>query len=133
MKIASQIRNGQIKTGHYVNQRKKVEKERNYYDLTKIIMNPTDYCEDEECLRKNGLRLDTIEHILQFCGNKEIEQIRQNGDKELLQIINTKTDKKGRMIIEKSIEKVNLPEIDPEPEIAMNEQKNNYCPKWQIN
>lgn len=116
-KISCQTHNGQLKTGNYINSRLKINQKRTYHDMTKTIINPTEYCEDEKCIELFGARLDTAEHLFEFCGNNEITEIRSKKRQRIKQIINETSDKNGNIIHEKDkLNIVIIPEIN-EPNI----------------
>jgi hypothetical protein len=66
----------------------------NYFDLTKVILNPNDYCEDEKCNNTLKTRLCTIEHALEYCENVNYRKSRDDKDEKIRNIMN-KVDKKS--------------------------------------
>lgn len=115
--ISCKIHNGQMKTGNYVNTRLKSSSKRSYYDMTKTIFNPSEYCEDEECVKKLGTRLETMEHLLEYCENKELSELRHKKRKMINKLLNEKSDKKGNILYEKNNEIVELNQTNNEKSI----------------
>lgn len=97
--LSCKLHNGQIKTKEYVNTRLKKKGKLNYLDMTKIIINPTEYCEDKSCKQLNGTRLETLEHILDYCGNTELMQIRKERDEMISAILAVTTDKNNNTTV----------------------------------
>jgi hypothetical protein len=82
--LITQINLGQIRSSHYINSRMKTKAKLNYYDMTKIILNPSDYCEDNTCNNLLGTRLCTTEHLLGYCEKPDYKASRDKRD----QVIN---------------------------------------------